>query len=178
MSNCCPLSLKHPVRGNTSMDYTPNNRGFRTEGFEELDAQLKALAQGMRADAVARNTMAKAAKEAMQIVYNEVAEKAPYDEKNNGPIHLRDTVRLDARIPTEKDKMSYYVNDTDSVIAVVSVKKSAVSLSQEFGNARTPMRPFLRPALDYNAEDVVTSFGQKLGAFIQDYAAKLNRRRK
>lgn len=178
MSSCCPLSLKHPVQGNTSMDYTPNIRMFQTEGFEEFENQLMLLAQGMKADAVARNTMVKAAKEAMEPVFNTAIQMAPYDEKNKGPVHLRDTIRLDARIPTEKDRMSKYIEPTDAVVAIVSAKKSSVSLAQEFGNARTPMHPFLRPALDTNAQNVVNALGQKLGSFIEDYAAKLNRRRK
>lgn len=158
--------------------YTPNNRLLQTEGFSEFEEQLLLLAQGMKADTVARNTMAKAAKEAMQVVYDTAVQMAPYDSSNPGPIHLRDTIRLDSRIPTDKDRMSQYVEPTDAVIAVVSAKKSAVSLAQEFGTSRISAQPFLRPALDKNAETVVTTFGSKLGSVIEDYAAKLNRRRK
>ena len=138
--------------------------------------QLKQLSEIGRGDLVARNTMSKAAKQAMQVVYDTVLQTAPYDESNNGPIHLRDTTRLDARIPTAKDKMSYYVNETDAVIAVVSVKKSAVSLAQEFGNARTTAQPFLRIALERNSEQVLSVLKNTLGSFIIDYAAKLRRK--
>ena len=152
------------------------NQTFKLEGFAELEQQLKQLSEIGRGDLVARNTMSKAAKQAMQVVYDTVLQTAPYDESNNGPIHLRDTTRLDARIPTAKDKMSYYVNETDAVIAVVSVKKSAVSLSQEFGNARTTAQPFLRIALERNSEQVLSVLKNTLGSFIIDYAAKLRRK--
>jgi HK97 gp10 family phage protein len=160
------------------MDYTPNPRTFRMEGFEELEQQLLQVGQMYRTDLVARQTLSKAANEAMMVVLYSAAMDAPYDSTSDGPIHLRNTIRLDSRIPTEADKRSEYVNDTDAVISVVSAKKSAVSLSQEFGNARTSPQPFLRPALDSNAERVISSLKDSLSRIIPEYVAKLNRRRK
>lgn len=160
------------------MAYVPNERNIQLEGFAELEQQLLQLSQIGRADLVARNTMAKAAKIAMEPVYYRVEQTAPYDEKNTGPIHLRDTVRLDARIPNGRDRQSKYVEDTDAAIAVVSVKKSAVSLAQEFGTRKLSPQPFLRPAIDNLAEEVVRKLGNELGSFITDYAKKLNRKRK
>lgn len=160
-------------------DYVPNSRSFATmQGFDELEKQLLDLAQGMRADIVARQTMAKAAERAMFPVLQDAVAYAPFDVKNTDGIHLKYTIRLDARVPSDRDKMSDYVNDTDAAIAVVSAKKSAVSLSQEFGNARTPAKPFLRPALDVNSEQVVGILADELGRFIPEYAAKLGRMRK
>jgi HK97 gp10 family phage protein len=160
------------------MDYTPNPRTFRMEGFEELEQQLLQVGQMYRTDLVARQTLSKAANEAMMVVLYSAAMDAPYDSKSDGPIHLRNTIRLDSRIPTAADKRSEYVNETDAVISVVSAKKSAVSLSQEFGNARTSPQPFLRPALDSNAERVISSLKDSLSRIIPEYVAKLNRRRK
>jgi HK97 gp10 family phage protein len=160
------------------MDYTPNPRTFRMEGFEELEQQLLQVGQMYRTDLVARQTLSKAANEAMMVVLYSAAMDAPYDSKSDGPVHLRNTIRLDSRIPTEADKRSEYVNETDAVISVVSAKKSAVSLSQEFGNARTSAQPFLRPALESNAERVISSLKDSLSRIIPEYVAKLNRRRK
>jgi len=159
-------------------DYVPNNRTIQLEGFAEFEAQLLDMAKGFKADAVARNTLAKAAAVAMQPVYAQVLATAPYDEKSKGPIHLRDTARLDFRIPNSKDKESYYVSDTDAAIAVVSVKKSAVSLANEFGTRKMAAQPFLRRALDSNAENVLTILKSELARIIPEYAAKLSRRRK
>jgi hypothetical protein len=71
-----------------------------------------------------------------------------------------------------------YVNESDAVIAVVSAKRSAVSLSQEFGNANTPMHAFLRPALDSNSEEVVRILKTELAQVIPAYVAKMNKGKK
>jgi HK97 gp10 family phage protein len=150
---------------------------IETEGFAEFDAQLKALADGYRADLVAKQTLAKAGRAAMQRVYDDVVYRAPYDALHNtSGIHLRDTVRIDSRIPNQGDKMSEYVEETDATITVVSVKKSAVSLSQEFGNARTTAQPFLRIALESNINEVVSVLKSQLGQIIPDYWKSLRRR--
>ena len=156
-----------------------NKFTWKIEGIQEFEEQIAKLAQMHKADAVIRATFAKAIRNALAPTAEMSKAIAPYDELfNTSGIHLRDTIRLDSRIPTDKDRMSQYVEPTDAVIAVVSAKKSAVSLAQEFGTSRIDAHPFLRPALDKNAETVVTTFGSKLGSVIEDYAAKLNRRRK
>lgn len=160
------------------MAYVPTKQTFQLEGFAEFEEQLKAMAEGFRADTIARNTLARSAGEAMQVVLTEVIATAPYDEGNTGPIHLRDTARLDFRIPNSKDKLSEYVNETDAAIAVVSVKKSAVSLAQEFGTRKLSPQPFLRPSLEKNSRRVVDILKQQLAISIPLYAAKLARRRK
>lgn len=146
------------------------------EGFEGFEQQIKELAEGYRSDLVARNTLVKACRTAMIPVLNSAFTRAPYDEENDGPIHLRDTLRIDGRIPNEKDKMSEYVSDTDSAIAVVSAKKSAVSLSQEFGNARTAAQPFLRVSLESNIKNVTDALKYELSFLIPEYARKLRKR--
>ena len=160
------------------MAYVPNERSIKLEGFANLEQQLLQLAEIGRADLVARNTLVKASKRAMEPVYYRVEEKAPYDGNNTGPIHLRDTVRLDARIPNGRDRQSKYVEETDAAIAIVSVKKSAVSLAQEFGTSKLDAQPFLRPAIDHLADEVVRKLGNELGSFIFEYAKKLNRKKK
>ena len=159
-------------------DYIPNNRTIKLEGFAEFEEQLKAMAQGFRADLVARNTLAKAAGDAMQVVEVAARSRAPYDEENTSGIHMRDTIRTEFRIPHSKDKESAYVNETDAAIAIVSVKRSKVSLANEFGTAKMAAQPFLRPALDSNAETVLSAFKERLSILIPAYALKLSRRRK
>jgi HK97 gp10 family phage protein len=163
------------------MAYTPQGQKYQLTGFAEFEQQLQEMARDFRGDLVARNTLVPAAKSAMESVLNSAKTKAPVgdkprDEKN--PIHMRDTIRLDARIPRENDKRSEYINETDSAIAVVSVKKSAVSLANEFGTSKMPANPFLRPALQENAQTVLTALKSELAQRIVDYAKKLERRRK
>lgn len=163
------------------MAYTPQSKSFQLEGFAEFEQQLKDMAEGFRGDLVARNTLVPAAKAAMGSVLDSAKSRAPVGDKprdSNNPIHMRDTIRLDARIPNNKDRMSQYVSDTDSAIAVVSVKKSAVSLANEFGTSKMPAHPFLRPALQENSESVLTELKSQLAVRITDYAKKLARRKK
>jgi len=163
--------------------WTPDgkNRMFRVEGMEDLEAKLSELMDFNRADTAARATIVKSAKEAMVPVANQVSATAPYDPSprtEKSPIHLRDTVRLDARIPNKRDRQSIYVNQSDAAIAVVSVKRSAVSLAQEFGTKKIPAQPFLRRALDQNAEAVVEGFKTNFATTLIAYANKMARRRK
>jgi len=155
---------------------------FQLEGFAEFEQQLIALGKGYRDDLVARQTLVKAAKKSMERVLINVIANAPYDEDrpatDSGKPHLRYTARLDARIPSDKDRMSNFVSDTDAAIAVVSVKKSAVSLSQEFGNVRTTAQPYLRTALESNITKVLYDLKSELSTIIPEYAKKLSRMRK
>lgn len=162
------------------MAYNPKYISWKTEGFAELEQQLLDLANGLRADQEARATMVKAAKQAMKPVENRVRQVAPYDPSPRtprSPIHLRNTVRLDARIPNGRDLLSEFVTPNDAAIAVVSVKRSAVSLAQEFGTRKIPARPFLRPTFQSMREDVVDSLKILLGSFITQYAKKKERQR-
>lgn len=159
-------------------DYSPNSRTIKLEGFAEFEAQLKDMAQGFRADLVVRNTLAKAAGDAMKQVELSAASMAAYDGNNTSGVHMRDTIRTDFRIPSSKDRQSNYVNETDAAIAVVSVKRSAVSLANEFGTAKMAARPFLRPALDSNADAVLSALKERLSILIPAYALKLSRKRK
>lgn len=155
---------------------------FRIEGLEELESKLSEIMALGRADTIARQTIVKAAKEAMQPVLQEVQATAPYDAEKprdaRNPIHLRDTVKLAARIPNETDRRSTMVNQTDAAIAVVSVKKSAVSLAQELGTKKLAPQPFLRPALAKHKDSVVALFKDELAGYIEQVAAKQARRKK
>ena len=159
-------------------EYQPTKGFYKLEGFDEFEQQLLEMAKGFRADTIARGTLAKAAGVAMQDVYYRVQATAPYDEENTGPVHLRDTVRLDYRVPSAKDRMSDYVRETDAAIAVVSVKKSAVSLAQEFGTSKLSPQPFLRPSLQALAPQVLEKLKSELSFVIPAYAKKLARKRK
>lgn len=160
---------------NFNTGYVPTHLTFKTEGFAEFEQQLLQLAEIGRGDLVARNTLVKAVNEAMMPVLYQAGLDAPYDEKSNGPIHLKNTIRVEARIPNSKDKQSDYVKETDAVIGVVSAKKSAVSLAAEFGTSRVAAQPFLRPALEAQSQAVINILKEQLSVLIPAYAKKLNR---
>lgn len=153
---------------------------FRIEGLEELESKLSDLMDLGRADKVAQQTLVKAAYGAMVPVYNEVLTTVPVGDKprdERNPFHMKDTVTIKARIPNEADRKSTLVNQTDAAIAVVSVKKSAVSLAQEFGTTKIPAQSFLRPALLKHKDNVVTLFKADLEDYIREVAHKQARRK-
>lgn len=153
---------------------------FKTDGFEALNDQLIALSKDIRSNSEFnrfRRVMTKSVEAALEPIYRDVQIEAPYDEKNTGPIHLRDTARANVRMPTSRDRLSHYVNESDAIIGVVSVKKSAVSLSQEFGNARTPAHPFLRKSLERNVDKSVGILKSELSTRIPEYVKSLSKRK-
>lgn len=151
---------------------------IKTEGFADLEQALHLLAELHKYDAVARRVMVKAAENAMFPVLYDATNAAPFDENSAGPIHMKYTIRVDGRIPNGNDRKSQYVNPGDAAIAVVSVKKSAVSLANEFGTKKMAAQPFLRPALESNKDRVIENLRNELGALIDVYMAKLPRLRK
>lgn len=151
---------------------------IKTEGFEDFEKQISELANLHKADAVVRATLAKAARNALEPVAEQSRAVAPYDELHNtSGIHLRDTIRVDGRIPTAKDQRSSMVSPNDIVIGIVSAKKSAVSLSHEFGNARTTAKFFLRNPFEQQLQDIVDRLKSELSEIIPRYVKNLQKRK-
>ena len=148
------------------------------EGFSEFEEQLVQFANIERADLVVRNTLVKATKVAMEPTLSTAYSLAKMGPPNPDNIHMKETLRIDGRIPTEKDKLSEYVKETDVAIAIVSVKKSAVSLANEFGTAKMAARPFLIPALESNIRNVLDILKSELSYILPAYAKKLEKKSK
>jgi len=154
---------------------------FELEGFADLEWQMKEIIHHVRADTAIRQNFVKALRVAMQPVYEEVKRTAPYDNENPRsqyrPVHMRDTVKLKARLPTDKDMESVYANENVVAVGLVTVKKSAVSLAMEFGTSRIAPRAFMRTALKVKAPDALKILKSELSRMLPEYMAKLNRRR-
>ena len=148
---------------------------WKVEGFDDLEQAIRLLGELWREDKVARSIMVKAAENAMFPVLYDATQAAPIDLTSKGPIHMKYTIRLDGRVPNGNDKKSEYVQPGDAAIAVVSVKKSKVSLANEFGTAKMAAQPFMRPALESNKDRVVENVKNELGALIDLYIQKLPR---
>jgi len=157
---------------------------YTLEGFKELEDTLLEISQTVkRPDLLAKNVFKPAMTAALEPVLLQVQTDAPYDTHRKSNLdahgkekpHLRDTAKIDARFPNESDKRSSLVRDTDAYIATVTVKKSAVSLSQEFGNARTPPHPFIRDAFDFHIDKVTSILKSKIEETLPVYLAKLSR---
>lgn len=154
---------------------------IKLEGFSELEATLLKLSNEISSrgeNLEFRRVLTKSAEAAMEPVRLSAITMAPYDSVGNKTgIHLRDTVRLNSRIPDGKDTKSHYVSESDAAIAVVSVKKSAVSLSQEFGNARTTAQPYLRVSLERNKDKVLEILKSEMTFRMQAFINRIAKRR-
>lgn len=156
---------------------------IKLEGFDEFGQQLADMSTMFRADLVMRNTLIRAVKEALVPAYElsfslahyDYNRKTNYDKNGKEKPHMKDTLRIDARTPNESDKISYFVSETDAVIGVLSVKKSAVSLANEFGTADMSANPFLRTGLESNIEKTLSILKSQLSYLIPAYAKKLQR---
>jgi len=162
---------------------------FTVVGTKELMQGIIELSTIHRTDLAVRATAVKAIRAALEPVLEDVIARAPYDENRlsevyvnkDGDIkkkpHLRDTARIDARIPNEQDTNAYHLYNNDAfAMGMVSVKKSAVSLSQEFGNKNTVAQPYLRIAFETNIDKMLSIFVSQMQAIIPQYKKRLNRR--
>lgn len=157
----------------------------KLEGFSELESTLLQLSKEISSrgeNLEFRRILTKSAEAAMKPVEESVTALAPYDMNRRankaGQPHLKNTVKLHFRVPNEKDKQSHYVNQSDAAIAVVSVKKSAVSLSQEFGNAKTAAQPYLRVSLERNRGKVIEILKSELSQRMVAFTERIAKRKK
>lgn len=144
----------------------------KTEGFKELNDLLIEMANDIGYKKTARRVLVPAVKASMQPVLEMSRLLAPYDEKNTTTPHLRDTLRLYARVPNDRDYRSMYIDRNDAVIGIVSVKTDKRGVSQEFGNEQVAPQPYLRPALESQAERVIQNLGTFLTYKLQQYKSK------
>ena len=146
---------------------------FKTEGFSEIDQQLTELVRDVQSPSEFKSfkkVLSMSVRNALKPLEQDLKARAPFDaEHNTSGIHLRETTRIDTRIPTAQDKKSVMVNESDSYIGTLSVKKSAVSLSQEFGNARTTAQPYLRITAQSGVEKATQVLKQELAERIPAY---------
>ncbi len=149
---------------------------IETDGFKEFESMLVDMAKMHRSDLVARK-LYPALRRALQPAYDYAKSNAGYDPNNKSGIHMRDTVRIDARVPNESDRKSGYIDDGDAVIGVLSVKKSAVSLANEFGTAKMAKRPFLVPALQQNIDRALGILSGELSEILPSYFEQLGKKK-
>lgn len=157
---------------------------FKTEGFEELNQQLIDISRDIQSADEAKGfkkILSMSVRKALNPLALDMKARAPYDDnrranKANQP-HLQNTVRVDTRIPSIQDRKSAFVNESDAYIGIVSVKKSAVSLSQEFGNKHTPGHPYLRVTAEQGMDTATGILKKELSERIPEYMKKLSKQR-
>lgn len=145
---------------------------LKTEGFKELHDVLLQMGEEFGYKKTARTVLIPAIKAAMQSVVNKAKLNAPYNEKNTKDYHLRDTIKLFARVPNERDLRSIYIDKNDAAVGIVASRTDKRAVSQEFGNAVTPANPWLRSALESEAAHVISTLGTFLAFKLEKYKSK------
>jgi HK97 gp10 family phage protein len=151
---------------------------IKLEGIGDVDKALKAL-ENEFGDKLARSkVLIPAVREALKPVLAQARANAPKDSGD-----LTKSLVIEARRPTSRDRRSKYITKTDTVIAAVTtasgkklakmgIKSDARAIAQEFGTANHPAQPYLRPALESNAQATVTKLGEILARRIEQFRAK------
>jgi len=154
---------------------------IKLEGIGDVDKALKALEEEF-GDKMARSkVLIPAVREALKPVLAEAKANAPKDTGD-----LMKSLVIEARRPTRRDKRSKYVTQTDTVIAAVTtasgkklakmgIKSDARAIAQEFGTASTPAQPYLRTALESNAQTTVNSLASILARRIEGFKTKYSK---
>lgn len=142
----------------------------QNEGFDDFEDLLIEMGKDFGFRETTRNVLTGPAKVAMEPVMLAAKELA---RENTG--RMKASIKVESRIPNNRDKMSQYVQEGDAVIGIVSVKQSAVSLGEEFGTAKKSGHPFLRPALESNQEIVLRRLSSALAYRLEAYRARKNK---
>jgi HK97 gp10 family phage protein len=138
-----------------------------TEGFEEFEKMLIQMGEDFGYRETTRNVLIPSVKVALEPVLLSAKVMARADTGR-----MRNSIKLEARIPNNNDKKSSSVGKDDAVIGLVSVKQSKISLGEEFGTSKKAAHPFLRPALESNIDVVVRRLSSALAYRLDAYQAR------
>lgn len=98
-----------------------------------------------------------AGREAMKIVEQDMKQHAGYDEESPGP-HMRDAIKTRS---TDVSQTSRY-----NTIVTLRVGPSKLHhmkvLAQEFGTVKQVAAPFIRPAMDYNVQKILSVLASQI----------------
>jgi hypothetical protein len=146
------------------------NKTFEVKGFDRLAEQMDVLFSFYNPEEVLKKGTVNSVRKALRPILGRVIANAPYDATTNtSGIHLRETAKITVRLPNETDKQSQFYYPGDVIWGMVSVKKSAVSLSQEFGNARTRPHPYLRISMESGAEEAFKILKEQLAHQLKSF---------
>jgi len=156
------------------------------EGFREFSELAKEI-QNDFGEKDAKNIMVNAARASMRSALLSAQSRAPVDTGA-----LRKSLQIEARKPRNKDKSSRYVLDGDVAIALITtasgkklaktkfvnqrtgekqtgITSDARATVMEFGSAKTPAQPYLRPAVNDNMNYIVAKYEDNIKDNIKKY---------
>lgn len=145
------------------------------EGVGDVRRAFEELADEIGDKKATSKILVPAVREAMKPVLAQARLNAPEDTGG-----LKRSLQVEARRPTRKDKGSKYISSTDTVISLVTtapgkklakmgIASDARAIAQEFGSARNPAQPYLRPALESQSQKVIDDLAQILARRIDKY---------
>ena len=151
---------------------------IKLEGIGEVDKALRALEIEFGDKMAQSKVLVPAVREALKPVLAQAKANAPKDSGD-----LQKSLIIEARRPTRRDRRSKYVTKTDTVIAAVTtasgkklakmgIKSDARAIAQEFGTAHNPAQPYLRTALESNAQTTVDNLAGILARRIEKFNTK------
>jgi HK97 gp10 family phage protein len=151
---------------------------IKLEGIGSVDQALKELEREFGDKMAQSKVLVPAVREAMKPVLTAAKLNAPKDTGD-----LARSLIIEARRPNKRDRRSKYITQTDTVIAAVTtasgkklkkmgIKSDARAIAQEFGTAKNPAQPYLRPALESNAQSTVNRLADILARRITEFRAK------
>lgn len=140
---------------------------MQTYGFDDFDKVLTEMGNDFGYTDVNKKVLIPALRNAMKITLPSAKSLA---RVNTGK--MRESIIVEARRPNNRDLQSKYIYPTDAAIGMVSVKRSKISLGEEFGTSNKSGHPFIRPALESNQSSVLQALSDELNKKITKYKSK------
>jgi HK97 gp10 family phage protein len=162
---------------------------FEFKGFKELE-EVFAEIQADFGEKDQKKILVSGVRQAMKPVLSMARMRAPVDTGA-----LSQSLRIEARKPTSKDKRSRYYNPGQVAMALVTtapgnvlakkkwknqktggketgIPSDARANVQEFGSYKMPAHPYMRTSLESQSQAVTNNLGNNLGLALQKYKAK------
>ncbi len=147
---------------------------IKLQGIGEVEKALRDLEIEFGDKLAQSKVLVPAVREAMKPVLQQAKTLAPKDTTG-----LMRSLIIEAR----RDRRSKYITQSDTVIAAVTtasgkklakmgIKSDARAIAQEFGTAKHGAKPYLRPALENNAQGTVERLANILSRRIAQFKAK------
>lgn len=143
---------------------------IETYGFDDFDKVLAQMGNEFGYTDVNKRTLVPALKKALMTALPTAQSLVRSDTGQ-----LKESLSVTSKRPTDKDKRSKYIYDSDAAIAILSAHISDVSLAEEFGTAKRSGKPFLRPALESNQSGIINQLSEQLFILINKYQVRKNK---
>lgn len=142
---------------------------FTIEGLQDLERAFEQLDNVNQRKASARRAMKKAA----QPMADKASQLAPRDIGT-----LAESIKVGTVLSKRQRALhrKMFANDRAAVEMFVGAGPLSSAHNQEFGNEHNPPQPFMRPALDSEAQGYLNTLGKEIWADLEKTAARAARK--